>query len=200
MEELSDNRKAIILLHEIYGINEFIKNTCKAYRLKGFDVYCPDMLRGMQFDYSNIHKAYEYFFTKIGFDVYKEIDALIDALAEKYCKVYILGFSIGATIAFRCCENDHLDGIICCYGSRIRDYLDMKPSCPALLLLAEEDSFDVGIIIDHLKAVQGMSIYRLQADHGFMDAFSEHYNETQSRIANGLIEIFFKKLDDECQY
>lgn len=38
------NRKqAVILLHEIYGMNGFIQEQCQKFREAGFDVFCPKM-------------------------------------------------------------------------------------------------------------------------------------------------------------
>ncbi|EAY7917949.1 hypothetical protein GQT61_003763, partial [Salmonella enterica] len=41
----ADNDNAIIVLHEIYGINDHIKRMCDIYHESGFDIFCPDLLR-----------------------------------------------------------------------------------------------------------------------------------------------------------
>lgn len=38
------DKKAIIVLHEIYGINNFISTQCLWYEHMGFDVLCPNMI------------------------------------------------------------------------------------------------------------------------------------------------------------
>ena len=129
-EYISNSTAALIVLHEVYGINKFIDDVCTEYHKQGFDVFCPDMLHGKIFSYDKVLEAYDFFVSEIGFEYYKIISPLIDQLKYKYDRVYVFGFSVGATIAWKCCENANCDGIICCYGSRIRDYLMLRPICP----------------------------------------------------------------------
>lgn len=76
---------------------------------------------------------------EVGFACYQTIVAQLRQLKQTYRQVFIMGFSVGATIAWRCSETPWCDGIIGCYGSRIRDYLELQPACPVLLLFAEQD-------------------------------------------------------------
>jgi len=71
IKKISNNKKAVIILHEIYGINRFIKDVCSEYHI-------------------------------LGFDLYKEVEQLVEKAKFTYDKVFIIGFSVGATIAWRC--------------------------------------------------------------------------------------------------
>jgi dienelactone hydrolase len=102
----------------------------------------------------------------------------------------MIGFSVGATIAWRCCENLKCDGIVCCYGSRIRDYLLLQPCCPVLLLFAEQDSFDVDSVIMKLQGKSNVERYKLKASHGFMDQYSGQFNMEQTQISKEYISSF----------
>lgn len=135
-----NKKQAIILLHEIYGVNDFIKKQCQKYQKMGFDIFCPNLLEHTPFLYEESDEAYNYFIQNVGFDKYTEINNLANSLKKQYNKIFLLGFSAGATIAWRCGENSLYSGIIACYGSRIRDYTDLNPVCPTLLLFAKEDS------------------------------------------------------------
>lgn len=187
---LKRNRSAIILLHEIYGINEFMQKQHQQFSEMGYDVFCPDMLDKQPFPYEESMEAYDYFMKKVGFEVYKEISALVTQLKLEYDNVFIAGFSVGATIAWRCCENSLCSGIVACYGSRIRDYKDVNPKCPTLLLIAKEDSFDVNMLGHHLRGKDNLTIIELDAVHGFMDSYSKHFNVGQSKLAEESITRF----------
>ncbi len=189
---LKNNRNAVIILHEIYGVNRFIEDVCSEYHMLGFDVFCPEMLGQNCFSYSETSEAYRYFIDEIGFDFYKEIEQLIETLKLSYEKVFMIGFSVGATIAWRCCENLKCDGIICCYGSRIRDYLLLQPCCPVLLLFAEQDSFDVDGVMMRLQEKSNVELYKLKASHGFMDQYSGQFNMEQTQISKEYISSFFQ--------
>lgn len=88
MKVYSENsRSAIIVLHEIYGINSFIEDTCAEYRQKGFDVYCPYLL-GRTFSYYEKEMAYEFFYSNSGLDKYTEIIQFAEQLIAKYAKLF----------------------------------------------------------------------------------------------------------------
>ena len=190
LKMLGKNKSAMIILHEIYGINDFIRDTCAGYHAKGFDIYCPDMLSKNRFAYHEMERAYAFFNSEVGFDYYSQIEALLEALRPAYDKLYVMGFSVGATLAWRCCTSKLCDGIICCYGSRIRDYMNLSPTCSVLLLFALEDSFSVNEVATSLQKKAKTKLCVFQAKHGFLDSYSQHYNEEQMRAAKEQINIF----------
>lgn len=104
----SDN--LIIVIHEIYGINQHIKNFCDILSKQDFDVICPNLLeREQSFDYSEEKIAYHNFMETVGFsDAADKIKNLLAGVKNKYQKIYIIGFSVGATIAWLCSEEDCL--------------------------------------------------------------------------------------------
>lgn len=185
--------KAIILLYEIYGKNHFIREQCEKIRSFGYDVYCPDFYNGNVFEYEDTDAAYHYFCTHVGFDRYHSVLELVDELKLKYEAVYIMGYSVGATLAWRCSENPNCSGVIACYGSRIRDYLSVRPKCPSLLLFAEKDSFDVASVMAALKGIPLIDIKSFPAEHGFMDSYSSHYSALWAEEAEDKIMNFLKK-------
>lgn len=189
------NRKALIILHEIYGINSFIKEQSQKYIAEGFDVFCPDLLGRSPFSYDEEKAAYEYFTQNIGFQVFEEVNDLIIKLKEDHDQVFLLGFSVGATLAWCCCENMLCSGIVACYGSRIRDYIGLCPACPTILLFADNDSFNVSEVVNRLKETPDVSLTVWDAPHGFMDPYSSHYNQAASEAAGKVIDGFLKQKD-----
>lgn len=190
--EIEKKKKAVIVLHEIYGVNAFIQEQCLKFRESGYDVICPDMMNRPPFSYKESEDAYAFFKENISFEVYKEIDASIHKMKETYAQVFVIGFSVGATIAWRCCENSSCAGIISCYGSRIRDYTDIIPACPVLLLFARENSFDVPTLIGRLQDKPHLEMLVFDAEHGFMDPFTNQFDFQQSKLAEDSIARFMK--------
>ncbi|SHJ35237.1 dienelactone hydrolase family protein [Lutispora thermophila] len=193
IEKVDNNKNAIIILHEIYGINKFIEEVCAEYSAQRFDVFCPDMIQRYSFLYSQQEEAYSNFIRNVGFEYYSKIEDLISKLKLTYEKVFIIGFSVGATIAWRCCEHPECDAIICCYGSRIRDYIWLEPSCPVLMLFARHDSFNVENLAEQLMGKENIELHLLEAHHGFMDSYSEYFSEKQAQIAAMHIQQFLSK-------
>ncbi|HEX3023192.1 MAG TPA: dienelactone hydrolase family protein, partial [Lachnospiraceae bacterium] len=180
---IRNSSTAILVLHEIYGINSFIKDICALYHKEGFDVYSPNLYGNEKcFSYENAEEAYRYFIHEYGFDIAKDMIHLIKNLKKSYKKVIVIGFSIGATIAWRCSDSVECDAVICCYGSRIRDYLDVMPKCPTYTMFAEEDSFDVDKVCEQLAGRENVEILRLNAHHGFLDSYSTYYCKDKADI------------------
>jgi len=49
---MGQKESAIIVLHEIYGINSHIKRVCRHYLAAGYDVLCPNFVKSEDyFDY-----------------------------------------------------------------------------------------------------------------------------------------------------
>jgi dienelactone hydrolase len=193
IRKLNNNKRAVIILQEIYGTNQFVEDVCSEYYERGFDVYCPDILRRKCFSYSESSQAYDYFINEVGFDYYKEVEQLIEKSKSTYDKIFIIGFSVGGTIAWRCSENINCDGIICYYGSRIRDYMLLQPCCPVLLLFAQQDSFDVDMVVHKLQEKSNVEIHKFKASHGFMDQHSKHFNLEQAQISKEYMYNFLSQ-------
>ena len=75
------NKNAIIVLHEIYGVNSFIESVCNELK-SSFDVICPNMLNRKAFAYCEADKAYRYFQTEVGFEKSKDICAIGEYLKK----------------------------------------------------------------------------------------------------------------------
>lgn len=191
MGSKSEKRKnAIILLHEIYGVNQFVKEQYKKFVEDGYDVFCPNMIHRASFSYDESIEAYDFFMKNVGFEAYKEINGFVNKLKDKYDNVFIIGFSAGATIAWRCSENSSCSGIVACYGSRIRDYTEINPICPTLLIFAKKDSFDVHALTCQLLDKKHLTALEFDAGHGFLDPHSKQYNHEQSKRAEEAIACF----------
>lgn len=143
MYHLSNNNKtAIVLLHEIYGINDNIIDKAKQLHHEGFDVYCPNLLGSdIVYDYKDDEEAYSNFYTNVGYDLaVKNVEVLIRSLDSIYKSVFVIGYSIGgASIAWIISGKVKLDGVVCFYGSRIRDYAQMEPINDCALFFASDE-------------------------------------------------------------
>lgn len=143
VEIMKKNSNSLILvIHEIYGINQHIKSFCDLLTKQNFEVICPNLLeREISFDYSQEEAAYRHFMEHVGFDrAARKIKDLLLDVKDEYEAIYIIGFSIGATVAWLCSEEVCVDGIVGYYGSRIRDYLELTPRSPAMLFFRKKSS------------------------------------------------------------
>ncbi|POT59467.1 hypothetical protein C3432_01705 [Citrobacter amalonaticus] len=192
---LDKNDNAVIVLHEIYGINNHIKSFCEEYHKSGFDVYCPNFLnREEPFSYDQHPQAFDYFMKFCGFDT-STVFKLIAELKEKYKKVIIVGFSVGGTIAWLCSGNTLCDGVVSFYGSRIRDYTDNIPVCPTLVIQAKyEEAYDPYFLQHKLSQYSLASFHIFNGYHGFCDACSKTFNPQEAEKAIALSHEFINSI------
>lgn len=183
----------IIVIHEIYGLNQHMQGYCELLSSQGFDVICPDLLeRERPFDYSQEDAAYRHFMENVGFTgaLYKIKDILSD-IKDEYQKFFILGFSAGATVAWLCSEEECVDGIVGYYGSRIRNYAELAPRCPALLFFPlEEPSFNVDELISALES-KNAEVHKFMGEHGFSDPYHSKYHAESAQAAVSKMMKFF---------
>ena len=175
----------IIVVHEIYGINAHIARVCARLAETKDDVLCPNLLeKGLApFDYSEEPEAYRNFMQNVGFAAAQtQIETLTRNLREQYRYCFVVGYSIGATIAWLCSRQAGLYcGIVGVYGSRIRDYMEQEAQCPALLCFPRiEESFDVAELMQAMAGKSNVKLMKADALHGFADPWSGKYCEAES--------------------
>ncbi|MGE6400389.1 dienelactone hydrolase family protein [Bacillus cereus] len=186
---------ALVAIHEIYGVNDHMQHVIDRFTSSHINVFCPNLLQSQHaFHYSDEEKAYQHFMNHIGFDDGKEqIEELITSLSSSYTHIGLLGFSVGATITWLCSNNSKIDFIIGCYGSRIRDYVHIKPTCATLLIFPEQEaSFSVSSLMQTLQQQNNplLEINQLHGEHGFLNPYTEKYNEHSTKQAYNLIDSF----------
>ncbi len=158
----------VILAHEIYGVNSHMKKMAKLIKMAGYDVITPNLLGdGEVYSLQEENTAYEQF-TK--HKRLKTGETIIQNVIRQNAgrQIFVIGFSAGATIAWKCSSMPEVSGAVCYYGSRIRDSLHHVPVCPVLLFFPSyEPSFDVAVLIKKLREQQhpNLEIYQFDALH-----------------------------------
>lgn len=174
----TNSDKLMIVVHEIYGINQHMKDVCATLSQWGFNVICPNLLeKETPFDYSSEEDAYQHFMKHIGLlNGANTIKSVLREVKDRYKEIFIVGFSVGATVAWVCSEEEGINGVVCYYGSRIRNHLEIEPICPTMLFFPEtEKSFDVDELIASIEKTNP-NIHKLKGKHGFTDPYNSNYH------------------------
>ncbi|KEK24691.1 dienelactone hydrolase family protein [Bacillus gaemokensis] len=189
------NKVALIVVHEVYSVNEHMQDVISRFSSSQIDVFCPNLLQlDAPFHYNEEQKAYSHFMKNIGFQCGREqIEEMVTMLSKDYAYIGLIGFSIGATIAWLCSNNLKVNFVIGCYGSRIRDYLQITPTCPTLLIFPEsETSFSVSSLITELQNHYSLllQIEQLPGEHGYLNSYTTKYNDQSTKRAYNRIDSF----------
>ncbi|WP_438319225.1 dienelactone hydrolase family protein [Sporosarcina sp. FA9] len=178
-------KNAVIVIHEIYGVNPHIEHFCESLSKYDFDIICSDLLEMKNpFDYSQEELALQNFMENVGFiNSSNKIKSLVSDMKSNYEEVFIIGFSVGATVSWLCSEVKGVQGIVAYYGSRIRNYIEIIPQCPVLLFFPQEEkSFNVDALISTLDN-KNVEIHKFNGQHGFADPYSSKYNKESAEKA-----------------
>ena len=187
---------AIIVIHEIYGINQHMKSFCGFFSEQNFDVICPNLLgRDTPFEYSQEELAYHHFMENVGFEnALHKIKAVLLDIKNEYKRIYVVGFSVGATLAWLCGEEESVDAIVGYHGSRIRNFVSITPKSPTILFFPQEEkSFNVDELISVLDE-RKIKIFKFSGQHGFGDPYSSKYNKESARKASNQMLLFFQNI------
>lgn len=167
-----------------------ITDLCELLSEQNYDVICPNLLeQKVPYEYSEEEKAYRNFFDNIGIlHALHKVKNILFEFRDDYSKIFIVGFSVGATVAWLCSEHEYVDGVVGYYGSRIRDYVHIGPKCPILLFFPiEEKSFNVNELIVSLDKPY-VSVHKCKGEHGFSDPYSLKYDDRVTQ--NTLRKVF----------
>ncbi|MGL4523318.1 MAG: dienelactone hydrolase family protein [Bacilli bacterium] len=129
-----------------------------------------------------------------------EISKYINRLKDSYEEIYLVGFSVGATIAWICSESGLVNGMVGYYGSRIRDHQEIHPKCTVLLLFPEkEELFDVGELLHSLneKKIENLKIHTSPTVHGYANPFSPNFSKVHFEESMKLTRDLLKKNSEQ---
>lgn len=175
-----NKRTCIIVLHEIYGVNNHMAYYRQVFEQQQMNVYIPNLLnRAKVFSYDEEEKAYEYFMKEVGFEKAKKIvEELIDTLAKQYDFIQLVGFSVGATVAWLCSEHPAVQKVLCFYGSRIRSYTNVIPKVPVYIVFGEyEMSFNPNELRMELSEHPLVTFDIVEGTHGFANPYNQRYSK-----------------------
>ena len=103
----------------------------------------------------------------------------------KYGTLILIGYSVGATLAWLAARSGLCDGAVCHYGSRIRQYCDAAPPCPTQVILARhEPAFDPRALQNELEKYPSVACRMFNAQHGFCDADSPAWDARLAQQAD----------------
>nr|WP_255640352.1 dienelactone hydrolase family protein [Aquitalea palustris] len=153
----------IVLVQEIWGVNEHIRAVADQYALAGFVVLAPDVFWRLK---PRVDLAYDAAGTQQAFGYYQTVDTALAAadvaatvaqlrqLPELTGKVATLGYCLGGQLAFRATALSQADAAVCFYGGGIDQHLELAAqiSQPILFHYAGQDEHIAPSAVAQVKA------------------------------------------------
>jgi len=191
----------LILIQEIFGVNEHIRAVADQYAADGYCVLAPDIFWRDQprLELNYDQPGFDRGLALLGrLDIEKtalDLSAAAAALRQhKACtgQVGSLGFCMGGLLSFVAAARAGVDSTVCYYGGGIHQHLDKVKdiTCPVLFHFAENDSYiPASAVAAVRKAMKGRSNVRVvvhpQVDHGFNCWRRPAWNQVTAARARG---------------
>ncbi len=196
--EDAENGKAVIVIHEWWGLNDHIKDIARRYANAGFTAIAPDLYRGEIAKDSG--EASEMMNALAIEDGLATIGNAIDAarLAFDISHFGITGYCMGGTFAFRsACELEGLSAAAPFYGDIPDDDVLRRLTVPTIFISGTRDGWITPEKVAQLEdATERFELpvtsVKYDADHAFFnDTRPEVYNATAANDAWALVKGFF---------
>ena len=144
-----ERRGGLVLVQEIFGVTEHIRELCDEYAADGYEVISPGLFDrqepGCALGYSGADWERAVQIARGEHDWDQGIDDTARVIAwmkEKGGPVFITGYCFGGSVAWRMAQlSDDLDGASCYYGGYIATrFADEAPKCAAITHFGRYDS------------------------------------------------------------
>lgn len=192
---------AVIVLHEVFGVNADMRETCDSLAAQGLLAICPDLFwrqrPGVDLDVRSeadwqtglaLYQAYD---RDLGV---ADIAAVVRSAATipgASGKVGILGYCLGGLMAFLLAARTHVDAAVAFHGADTDKYLNEAPAitAPMILHLAGEDEFMPAAaraaIADALATHANVQIFTYDGcHHAFSRHGGAHFDAGAAALAN----------------
>lgn len=201
---------AVVVLHEIFGINADMRARCHELANEGYTALCPDLFWRLELgvDLSDQTEAewkkglalYTAFKLSTGIS---DIAAAVDAarsLQESNGRVGITGYCLGGLMTFLATAKLGADAAAIYYPGGVEKHLGEadKLSSPLLMHLAEEDEYISKAaqqqIVAALEGRPGVEVYSYPGcNHAFARHRGIHFDARAAELANRRTSAFLAK-------
>ncbi len=199
----------VILIQEIWGVNQHIRDVADQYAMDGFTVFAPDVFFRQQprvdlgYNEVDTHKAFGFMGALDRPLAVKDLTAAAQALRAHEGvtgKIASVGYCMGGALSYGLAAAGAVDAAVCYYGGGIHTMLDRAPSitAPILFHFAENDGHISMSAVDSVKAAfAGRENARIDVyphvDHGFNCWGRAMYNQKAASLARGRTLAFLSK-------
>jgi carboxymethylenebutenolidase len=200
----------IVLIQEIFGVNQVMRDLADNLAKQGFVVLCPDLFWRMKPNVNLTDKteedwkqAFDYFGR---FDVdagVRDIQASIHTLrGHSYCSGHVgtLGYCLGGKLAYLAACRTKTDCSVGYYAVGLDEILDEAQAIknPLMLHVAALDQFvpppAQDKIIGALSSHDKVTLHHYEGvDHAFARVGGDHYDAAQAKIADQRTIDFLKE-------
>jgi carboxymethylenebutenolidase len=211
------NLGTVIVIHEIFGVHEWIKDVCRRFAKQGYLAVAPDVYarQGDATAFTDIQKLVTELVAKVDdTTVLSDLDSTVKWAAANggdAGRVAVTGFCWGGReVWLYTAHNPNVKAGVAWYGRLVRPDGNTQPKHPVEVagdikgrVIGLYGGLDRGITADHIEAMRAalkaaddkeseIFVYP-EAQHGFLADYRSSYNEPAAQDAWAKCLAWFKK-------
>jgi carboxymethylenebutenolidase len=200
---------AILVIQEIFGVNQVMRDICDKLAAEGYVACCPDLFWRIEpgiditdkteAEWARAFELFQAFDVEKGMEDIKATLAALRKLEGANGKVGSVGYCLGGKMAFLTASRSDSDCNVSYYGVGLDELVGEASNIkkPLLMHMASEDQFVPKEAQEKIKAaLEGhpqISLYVYQGnDHAFAREGGAHYDAEAAKLANQRSADFFK--------
>jgi carboxymethylenebutenolidase len=198
---------AVVVLHEVFGVNADIRKTCDELAEQGFVAVAPDLFwrqePGVDLavnwepDWQHGLRLYQAYDRDVGVRDIKDALEAVAKLPDCTGKIAVQGYCFGALMTFLTAVRLQVDAAVAYHGADTEKYLTEVDNlrAPLLMHLGEEDEFISKAAQSQIKKALASNpkatVYSYPGQyHAFARHNGAHYNAAAAALANGRTSEF----------
>ena len=178
----------LVLIQEIFGVTEHIKELADGYAADGYEVIAPSFYDRLErgfaagYDAEAVGKGRRYSEATPWDQVAGDLAAAVDALKPP---VFAVGYCWGGTASWlAACRVQGLAAASSFYGRRIPELVDETPRCPIILHFGRRDQSIPPEVVEQIRERHpDLPVYVYDAGHGFASDRRADYDADCARLA-----------------
>ena len=187
-----DAKAGLLVLQEIFGVNEHIRSVADGFAAEGFLAIAPAMFDrvepGIELGYDEFEKARETM-SKLERDgCVADMAAAADYVRAANLKVGIVGYCWGGSMADLAACHGIVDAAVSYYGRMTVEWLDLTPQCPVIYHYGETDPLIPLQVVEDIRAKRkGHEVHVWGgAGHGFSCDARPEFHKNSAKAAREL--------------
>jgi carboxymethylenebutenolidase len=197
----ADRAPAVVVLHEVFGVNADMRQTCAELAALGYLAICPDLLWRLepgvditdrtQAEMDKALALYTAFDVDAGVDDAARVVEMARSLPGSSGKVGVMGFCLGGLLSFLTAARPGTDAAVAYYPGNADKHLGQAATVndPLLVHLAQDDEYiPLESRVQIVRALQDRPTVQMRFYPGCSHAFARHsgsrYDAIAAKLAN----------------
>ena len=183
-------RGAIVVIMEIFGVNQHIRGLCDSFAADGYVGIAPQIYDRIERDVDLGYGPDDFpkgrdLRSKMTWDHCLADVAATVKVAGQSGRVGITGYCYGGGVAYAAaCRVPGLSASVGYYGGGWKEFLGEAPKCPTMLQFALQDAMIPASLAGEFKAKHpSVAVHMYDADHGFVCEARPHYDPYATTLA-----------------